>query len=153
MGHLFFTCRGPGESAMTSDRPEHGRRGSTERSPHMRTFWISVSCLPKVVNFIHKPLLKVTTLRQLRRGVVRGGVPSAFSQREPCMNLFSELGAVAEIRRTTLEWIFRAPLSYSRCKKQCVFELRGARTAIHSHGEQGEERNCPIHSHLFEARS
>ena len=49
-------------------------------------------------------------------------------------------GAVAEIRRTTISNHVRATLSYSVYKKRPVFKLRGARTAIHSHGEEGAVR-------------
>ena len=49
-------------------------------------------------------------------------------------------GAVAEIRRTTILNHVRATLSYSVYKKRPVFKLRGARTAIHSHGEEGAVR-------------
>ena len=66
-------------------------------------------------------------------------------------------GAVAEIRRTTILNHVRATLSYSVYKKRPVFKLRGARTAIHSHGEEGAVRmyrspglriaRTAIHSH------
>ena len=48
--------------------------------------------------------------------------------------------AVSEIRRNTILNDFRVTSCRSVCKKCPVFELRGARTAIHSHGEERDVR-------------
>ena len=87
--------------------------------------------LPKVANSIHKPLPEVATLGQLGGGDIRRGVPSVL------IPVYDHVKGVGGRFHKSGVALFSGFASYSRYKKHAVFEFRRARSAIHSHGEEG----------------